>query len=136
RRAEGVTTRHAHEFIIKRLGNIREARRPIIAWLLLVGFMIAAVGVQLMWFQREYETSAYGVGGTYAEATLGPIDTLNPLYAASDAEVAASRLIFSSLYTYDKTGKLTGDLAESVNVDSTGHIYTVKLRPNVHWHDG
>ena len=136
RRAEGVTTRHAHEFIIKRLGNIREARRPIIAWLLLVGFMIAAVGVQLMWFQREYETTAYGNGGTYAEATLGPIDTLNPLYAASDAEVAASRLIFSSLYTYDKTGKLIGDLAESMKVDSTGQVYTVKLRPNVHWHDG
>lgn len=136
RRAEGVTTRHAHEFILKRMSNIRDARRPIIAWLLLVGCMILAVGMQLVWFQGEYETSAYADGGTYAEATMGPIDTLNPLYAASDAEVAASRLLFSSLYTYDKTGNLIGDLAESMKVDSTGQIYTLKLRSNAHWHDG
>jgi len=136
KKAEGATTRHAHKFIIKRLDNIRSVRRQIIGWLVLVGCMVAAVGLQLMWFQQSYMVKAADVGGTYAEASLGPIDTLNPLYAASNAEIAASHLMFSSLYSYDETGHLRGDLAESIQIDPTGTTYTVKLRPNVMWHDG
>lgn len=136
KKAEGATTRHAHKFIVKRLDNIRNARRQIVGWLIVVGCMIAAVGVQLTWFQNSYQTVAADEGGTYAEASLGPIDTLNPLYASSDAEIASSRLLFSSLYSYDKTGHLRGDLAKNMTVDATGQIYTVTIRPNAKWHDG
>jgi len=136
KKAEGATVRHARKFIVTRLDNVRNVRRHIIAWLLLVGAMIIAVGAQFVWFQNSYKTVAAAQGGTYAEASLGPIDTLNPLYASSDAEVAASRLLFSSLYTYDTTGHLHGDLAQSMSVDTTDTVYTVKLRPNVEWHDG
>jgi peptide/nickel transport system substrate-binding protein len=104
RKAETSTTRHAHRFIIKRLDNIRSVRRHIISWLLLVGVMILAVGAQFIWFQRSYQTTAAAHGGTYAEASLGPVETLNPLYASSSAEMAAARLMFSSLYQYDETG--------------------------------
>lgn len=136
KKAEGATVRHARKFIVTRLDNVRNVRRHIIAWLLLVGAMIIAVGAQFVWFQNSYKTVAAAQGGTYAEASLGPIDTLNPLYASSDAEVAASRLLFSSLYTYDTTGHLHGDLAQNMSVDTTNTVYTVKLRPNVEWHDG
>lgn len=128
--------RHARKFIVMRLDNIRSVRRHIISWLVLVGVMIIAVGAQLMWFQNSYKTIAAAQGGTYAEASLGPIDTLDPLYASSNAEISASRLLFSSLYTYDSTGHLHGDLAQDMQVDKTGTIYTLKLRPNVYWHDG
>lgn len=136
KKAETVTTRHAHKFIIKRLDSVRSARRQIVSWLLLVGIMIAAVGLQVVWFQRDYTTTSVADGGTYAEAALGPIETLNPLYATTNAEVAASHLLFSSLYTYDDTGHLRGDLARSMSVDSTGRVYTITLNPNVYWHDG
>ena len=136
KKAEGATTRHAHKFIVKRLDNIRNARRQIIGWLLVVGCMVAAVGAQLVWFGQSYQTTAADDGGTYAEASLGPIDTLNPLYATTDAEVAASRLLFSSLYSYDSTGHLKGDLAEDMHVDESGRVYTVSLRANAKWHDG
>lgn len=136
KKAEGATTRHAHKFIVQRLDNIRNARRQIIGWLLLIGVIIAAVGVQLTWFQQDYQAVAAAEGGTYAEASLGPIDTLNPLFAASDAEVASSKLLFSSLYSYDKYGKLNGDLATGMQVDKSGKIYTVTLRPDARWHDG
>lgn len=136
RKAEGATMRHAHKFIVGRLDNMRDVRRHIVGWLLLVGVMIVLVGIQLMWFQKSYETTAPASGGTYAEASLGPIETLNPLYASSNAEVAASKLLFSSLYSYDQTGHLRGDLAKSTQVDSTGTIYTVTLRPDALWHDG
>jgi peptide/nickel transport system substrate-binding protein len=135
KKAEGITLRHAHKFILGRLDNIRTVRRNIVIWLLLVGATIAAVGVQFVWYQQSYRTVAAASGGTYAEASLGPIDTLNPLYAASSSEITASRLLFSSLYSYDTTGHLHGDLAESMQVDPTGTIYTVKLRGNAKWHD-
>ena len=136
KKAEGATVRHARKFIVTRLDNIRSVRRHIITWLLLVGAMIIAVGVQYVWFQNSYKTMAAAHGGTYAEALLGPVDTLDPLYAASDAELATSRLLFSSLFNYDETGHLHGDLAQDMTVDKTGRIYTIKLRPNVQWHDG
>lgn len=135
RKAEGATMRHAHKFIVGRLDNMRDVRRHIVGWLVLVGAMILIVGVQLMWFQKSYQTTAPASGGTYAEASLGPIETLNPLYATTNAEVAASHLLFSSLYTYDETGHLQGDLAKSSELDSTGTIYTVKLRSDAVWHD-
>lgn len=136
KKTETVTTRHAHKFIIKRLDNIRSVRRQIVGWLVLVALLIAAVGMQLLWFQQSYQTSSPGEGGTFAEASSGPIDTLNPLYASSNAEVSASRLLFSSLYAYDGTGHLQGDLAQSMSVDETGKKYTITIRPNVKWHDG
>jgi peptide/nickel transport system substrate-binding protein len=136
KKAEGATTRHARKFIVTRLDNIRTVRRNIIGWLLLVGVLIVAVGAQFVWFQGSYQKLAPSRGGTYAEASLGPIDTLNPLYATSSAEITASRLMFSSLYSYDDTGHPRGDLAQSMSVDPTGTYYTVKLRPHVLWHDG
>ncbi len=135
KKAEGVTVRHAHKFIINRLDNVRSVRRHIVEWLVLVGVMIFAVAAQFIWFQQSYTTTAAAAGGTYAEATLGGIDTLNPLYSSTDSEIAASRLLFSSLYSYDTTGHLHGDLAESMSVDPTSTVYTIKLRPNVLWHD-
>lgn len=136
KKAEGATVRHARKFIVGRLDNIRSVRRHIIGWLVLVGLLIVAVAAQLMWFQRNYQTTAPSEGGTYAEAVLGPINTLNPLYAGTSAELSASRLLFSSLYTYDDTGHLQNDLADSAAVDESQTTYTVKLRQDAKWHDG
>lgn len=121
---------------MKRIDTIRIARRHIAQWLILVSVLIAATGLQLSWAQSSYQTVGAAEGGTYAEAISGQIDTLNPLYATTEPEVAASRLLFSSLYSFDTAGKLSKNLAESINVDETGKIYTVKIRPNAYWHDG
>ena len=136
RRAETLTTKHAHKFVLGRMSSLRNARSNIINWLAVVTILIAAVAVQQMWNRSSYTSTAAVSGGTYAEGMIGPFETLNPLYVQSSAEVSAARLIFSGLFDYDKTGNLRGDLAESVTVDPTGKIYTVKLRPNVRWHDG
>lgn len=135
KKAEGATMRHARRFITARLDNIRSVRRHVIGWLSLVGVMILAVGIQFMWFRDGYQTVAAAPGGTYAEASLGPIETLNPLYATTSAEISASRLMFSSLFSYDRTGHLHGDLAESIQAASSTS-YIVKLRTDARWHDG
>lgn len=136
KKAEGATMRHAHKFLVTRLDSIRSVRRHVIGWLVLVGVMIIAVALQFMWFQRGYQTTAAATGGTYAEAVLGPIGTLNPLYASTSAELSASKLLFSSLYTYDATGHLQSDIADSMSIDDSQTVYTVKIRPDAMWHDG
>lgn len=136
RKAETATTKHAHKFVIKKLATIRDIRQQIILWLMIIGGLIVAAAMQMMWFQQSYRVQAGTAGGVYAEATLGPIDTLNPLYAVSSAERSVSQLVFSRLLDYDQTGHLRDDLATSIVPDKTKRNYTVTLRKDALWHDG
>ncbi len=136
RKAEGATVRHAHKFIITRLDNMRSVRRHVILWMICAGFLIGLVGLQMLWFQKSYLTSAPVKGGVFAEAVKGPISTLNPLFASTSAELAASHLLFSSLYDYDASGHLRGNIAASMTVDPTGKEYTIVMKKGVKWHDG
>lgn len=136
RKAEGATIRHAHKFIVARLDNMRSVRRHVILWMMCVGLLIALVGLQMLWFQKSYMTDAPVRGGVFAEAVKGPVSTLNPLFATSGAELAASHLLFSSLYDYDASGHLRGSLASGMTVDPTGKEYTITLKKGVKWHDG
>ncbi len=135
RKAENATVRHARRFVVNRWENIREVRLHIIMWLSGVGLLIALVGLQMVWFQQSYVTRAAVDGGTYAEAVKGPIDTLDPLYATTPAEIAAGRLLFSSLYQLDTTGNVKNDIAETM-VNDGDKNFTVTLRKDVRWHDG
>lgn len=136
RRAETVSTRHARKFLVSRLQNARLVRREILIWATLIGLMIAGMGIQFAMSQRGYMQIVPAAGGTYAEASLGPIDSLNPLYASSSAEMTISHLLFSSLYSYDQTGKLHGDIATSLTQSQEGRVYTVTIRKDAKWHDG
>lgn len=135
RRVEGATVRHAHRFVIGRWDKIREVRIRIIGWLGGVGLLIGLVGLQMLWFQQSYIDQAPVSGGTYAEAIRGPINTLNPLYALTPAELAASHVLFSSLYHNDSTGHLRGDIATSMKNEGD-KVFTVNLRKDARWHDG
>lgn len=136
RRLELVTVRHAHKFLIKRWENVQSVRRHMLSWLLLVGLLITATGMQMMWNQQSYMVDAAVPGGTYAEGVLGNLDNLNPIYATSSAERSASRLIFAPLLSYDRDGRLRGDLAESWRVNNEGREVIVTLRDGLTWHDG
>lgn len=136
RRAESATIRHTHKFIIKRWSNVREVQTKVMMWVIVMGFLILATGLQLMWFQRSYLTTAESKDGTYAEAVLGPVDTLNPILANTSAEQSASYLMFSSLLRYDKTGHLNNDLATNIKSNVAKTIYTVNIRSDAKWQDG
>jgi peptide/nickel transport system substrate-binding protein len=136
KRVEGATIKHARRFVFKRLDNFREVRRRIALWVLAIGIIIGATGLQYMWYQNNYRTTANAVGGTYAEAVLGPVDTLNPIFAKSSAEETVGELLFSRLVTYDKSGTLNYDLADSMNVSPDGKTYTLTIRPDARWDDG
>ena len=97
KRVEGATMKHARRFVFKRWSNFWEVRRHIALWALTIGLIIGATGLQALWYQQSYRSVANASGGTYAEAVLGPINTLNPIFASSSAEESASSLLFSRL---------------------------------------
>lgn len=136
KKAEGVSVRHARRFLVKRWKNVREVRRQIAVWVLIVGVLVGAIGLQAWWYQKGYRTEAAASGGTYAEAVLGPVDTLNPIFAGSSAEEAAGELLFSRLLKYDSTGHLNYDLANSMTVSKDEKSYTFTIRPDARWSDG
>lgn len=136
KRAQRISMRHAHRFLVQRWENVRSVRRHIVGWIIAMGVLIAATALQVLWSQQNYTTDAQAVGGTYAEGVIGPIDTLNPLFASTSAELSAKKLLFSSLYSYDDTGHLKGDLATSMTLSKNASVYTITMRPDAKWHDG
>lgn len=136
KKLEKGTVRHAHRFVTNRLNRLVQVRRQIFGWLALVIILMLVSVAQWTLFRDAFMQSAPADGGTYSEGVLGPLETLNPLYARSSAEKSAARLLFASLYHYDTTGNLKGDIASGVKVSDDEKTYTVSLRQDVKWSDG
>ena len=131
-----TTLRHTHMFISSRLEHLAGVKRHVLGWIFLVILLITISMVQWLSFRELYAHNAPARGGSYSEGVLGPLETLNPIFARSSAEKSAARLMFASLYNYDTTGHIKRDLAESVTVNEAETEYTVKLRRNLKWSDG
>ena len=122
--------------IFRRWHNFKNAGRFSIGWLSLVLILIIAVVIQTKGLGRFYLITQPVSGGVYTEGMVGNFSNANPLYAAGDVDSSVSKLLFSSLLTYDENNQLVGDLAEKWEVDTKGTVYTVKLKPKLVWHDG
>lgn len=120
----------------KRLERLGAVKRFVSTWLLLVVLLIGIVVAQIRSLSGYYQVQAAAPGGTYTEGVLGAFTNANPIYATGLADTTVAELIFAGLLTYDQNNQLTGDLAERWTVDDSRTIYTVKLRPNLTWHDG
>lgn len=136
KKAEGATIKHAQRFVFKRWDSFREARSKIAIWVLVLGVIIGATGLQFWWYQASFSTTTGASGGTYAEAVVGPVDTLNPLFARTSAEEAVGELLFSRLLQYDSTGHLNYDLADNMSLSDDHKTYTLSIRPDARWSDG
>ncbi|PID33214.1 hypothetical protein CR969_01880 [Candidatus Saccharibacteria bacterium] len=130
------TIRHAHRFIVKRLDRLSDVRRSVIGWVVLLLLLVSIGGFQWMMFRDAYTQDAPAAGGTFSEGVLGPVDNLNPIFARTSAEKSAAKLLFASLYGYDNTGNLKGDLAESTAINKKETEYTVTLKDDLKWSDG
>ena len=122
RRAEKIekgVIKHAHKFVTSRLDRLTEVRREVIGWAVLLMILVGLSAGQWTIFRAAYTKDAPQEGGTYSEGVLGSLETLNPLFARSNAERSAARLLFASLYQYDNTGHLKGDLAKSIAINGT-----------------
>lgn len=76
-------------------------------------------------------------GGVINVATIGEPPTLDPMTSTADLVGIVTQHIFETLYTFDKSWKVTPLLAESLpEISADGKTYTIKLRSGIKFHDG
>ena len=136
KKASVASERHIKENLFSRLSHVGDVRLYVLEWGLLVFALLMLALTQSFWYSDSYSFSGFGSGGTYTEATLGKVSSLNPLFASTNSEKTLSRLLFSSLTVSDASGHTGNLLASSVRSDETGKIWTVKLKEGLKWSDG
>ena len=127
---------HIKENLVDRISHIANIRLLIVEWSLLVAALIMLATAQAFWFGDSYAQNVFVDGGTYTEATLGEIKSMNPLFATTSSEKALSRLMFATVSTTDYSGHAGAGLAKYIRPDESGKIWTIKLRDNLKWSDG
>lgn len=127
---------HIKENLIERISHIANIRLLIVEWSLLVIALILLAITQAFWFGSSYSENVFSAGGTYTEATLGEVKTMNPLFANTSSEKALSRLMFATLVANDYSGHPGLNLAESLQANEDATVWTLKLRDGLKWSDG
>lgn len=123
-------------YIVKRLIRLIQIKRFLFGWVgLLVLLSITSI-LQTRALSTYYLQLTPADGGILREGIVGQFTNTNPLYAQTEVDVSASKLIFSGLLKYDSSGKLVPDMAESYQIDSTETQYKVYLKKDLKWQDG
>ena len=133
-RAEGKE--HIRENLFQRFSHIQNIKLLIVEWSLLVVALILLAVTQAIWFGETYADDVFVNGGTYTEATIGEVNSMNPLFAATNSEKVLSRLMFATLTKIDYSGHVGMGLAQSLTPDENGKVWTMKLREGLKWSDG
>ena len=127
---------HIKENLFQRVSHIANIRLLILEWGLLVAALIMLAVAQAFWFGDSYAENVWTTGGTYTEATLGDVNSMNPLFATTNSERVLSRLLFSTLAAIDYSGHPKPELAKSITASEDGKVWTIKLREGLKWSDG
>lgn len=127
---------HIRENIVQRISHIRNIKLLIFEWILLISALIMLAVAQAVWFGDSYAVDTFVDGGSYTEATIGRVNSMNPLFATTSSEKVLSRLMFATLTNNDYSGNPGLGLAESVKVSEGGKVWTLKLREGLSWSDG
>ena len=88
--------KHFSDNFISRLENVHDVLLWVVEWVLLITVVFLFAIVQIIWYGGAYEVEAYVKGGDFTEAVLGEVKSMNPLYAATNAEKSLSRLLFAN----------------------------------------
>lgn len=127
---------HIKENVVERVSHIKNVRLLIFEWGLLVFALIMLAAAQAFWFGDSYAEDTYTIGGTYTEATIGDVNSLNPLFATTNSEKVLSKLLFATIVTVDYSGHPSDQLAKSVTPSENGKRWTVILKDGLKWSDG
>lgn len=126
---------HLRDNFFNRLSNVKNVRLLILEWILLILIILLLSIAQSFWYDKSYSNSSFTSGGTYIEATLGKVSSLNPLLAKTNSEKALAKLMFSSLVTVDYSGHIGPDLAKSIKHDDKAKVWTIELKDDLKWSD-
>lgn len=127
---------HIKENLIGRFSHIENVRLLVFEWVLLVLMLVMFAATQAFWFGDSYAENAFTSGGIYTEATVGDVNSMNPLFATTNSEKVLSRLMFATISANDYSGHAGIGLAESIMPSEDGKVWKVKLRDGLKWSDG
>ncbi|MBR2836767.1 hypothetical protein IKE79_00225 [Candidatus Saccharibacteria bacterium] len=135
-RASEGSKEHIKENLLERFSHIRNIRLLIFEWSLLALGLIMLAVTQAFWFGDSYSETVFVDGGSYTEATIGRVNSLNPLFATTSSEKVLSRLMFATLVEVDYSGNPGLGLIKSLVSEEDGKIWKIHLRDNLKWSDG
>jgi len=133
---------------IRLLPNLRLSQAPLIldnltkkdftALSAFVLLFVAAGGFLIFQAGASDLDGAPDFGGEHIEGLVGQPRFINPvLSAASSVDTDLSRLVYAQLLKFDEDLNLVPDMAEALPAISDDQKnYTLKLKPNLKWHDG
>ncbi|MBP9820833.1 peptide ABC transporter substrate-binding protein [Candidatus Saccharibacteria bacterium] len=130
------TNKQLDRHIFRRTHNLHASRRFAIGWMSLMVVIAIGLFVQIRAASSAYLEIVPANGGVFVEGYVGNVKNMNPLYSSNSVDNALTKLMFSSLLTYNEKNELIGDLAEKWTSDEVGKVYTVTLRKDAKWHDG
>lgn len=136
RKASEEGREHIQENLVGRISHAKNVRLLILEWSLLIASIIFLAITQAFWYRESYSVNSFTSGGSYSEATLGKVNSLNPLFASTSSERVLAKLLFSSLSADDYSAHTGLGLASSITADEDGKIWKVKLREGLTWSDG
>lgn len=134
--AQTQAAEHLDKHVVKRWQKFSDVRRFVFGWLALVALLFFGVSVQQNSLAGYYMQEVPATGGTYTEGVVGEITNLNPIFASTEADRSAAALMFDTLLVYNHETQLEGSLATEWSTNEEQNEYTVKLKPDVLWHDG
>lgn len=119
------------KFLITTLSQ--KEKKIVLLAIFLIWSAIAAWGMVIYVKDTDKKPA---LGGFYTEGVVGQPLYINPILAVSNpVDSDLSLLIFSSLFRYNKDGKLDQDLTEKWERSENGLVYNVKIKENAKWHD-
>ena len=135
-KASENSRKHIKEKFINRISHVENIRLLILEWILMISALIVLAIAQAFWFGNSYAENVFTTGGTYTEATLGEVASLNPLFATTSSEKVLSKLLFATISNNDYSGHPGIGLAKSITPSENGKTWIVKLKDNLKWSDG
>jgi peptide/nickel transport system substrate-binding protein len=103
-----------------------------------VAILLAAGGFLVYHYTTAGSGTEPDYGGEIVEGLVGQPQFINPILApASSVDTDLSKVIYAQLMKFDDKLNLVPDMAESMPAISEDQkSYTLKLKPNLKWHDG
>lgn len=128
--------KNINSLLLLRWNRLKFVRSGIVIWLVIALSLMLAGWHEITKFNNTLKNSRPVSSGVYTEGVVDKVTTINPLYAYTDSEKAASSLVFSGLMEYDNTGNIRGKLAKTWSHDTTGKNWSFKLNDNLKWSNG
>jgi peptide/nickel transport system substrate-binding protein len=100
--------------------------------------LVLSGGFLIYQYSAQGQGTAPDYGGEIVEGLVGQPQFINPVLApASGVDSDLAKVIYAQLLKFDENLNLTPDLAAGMpEVSEDQKTYTLKLKPNLKWHDG